>query len=217
MKKKVYLVLSTILLLLLSLILIDRIVYKGGVGLIFDNMEDLGEAQAVLVLGARVYEDGRLSVIFRDRVDTALEVYNSGKAGKILVSGDHGREDYDEVNAARDYLLEKGISEDDIFTDHAGFSTYDSIYRARDVFLADSIIISTQEFHLPRALYIAEKLGVKAQGIKADKHIYFYDKRNRAREAPARIKAFFNVALKTKPKFLGETISISGSGRDSWD
>jgi hypothetical protein len=183
----------------------------------FEGVTGLDEAQAVLVLGARVYESGRLSDVFRDRVDTALEVYNAGKADKILISGDHGRQDYDEVNAAKDYLLEKGVPGEDLFTDHAGFDTFDSLYRARDVFQAESLVISTQAFHLPRALYIARELDLPAQGIIADKHKYLGEARNELREHPARVKAWLDIQLGAQPEFLGEAIPISGNGQASWD
>lgn len=185
---------------------------------IYKNVGQVPEgAEAVMVLGAKVYAGGRMSDMLKDRADTALEIYQAGKAKKILVSGDHGREEYDEVNAVKNYLLDKGVPAEDIFLDHAGFDTYDSMYRARDVFQIRSLIISTQDFHLPRAVYIAKSLGIEAYGISADKHIYGNTAAVQAREILARDKAWLDVALGSKPKFLGSAIPIAGDGRASWD
>ncbi|MDD4358685.1 MAG: ElyC/SanA/YdcF family protein, partial [Candidatus Pacebacteria bacterium] len=117
------------------------------------DISDLEESQVALVLGARVYND-RASDIFKDRLDSAIELYAQKKAKKILVSGDHGTKSYDEVNIAKSYLLSNNIKEEDIFLDHAGFDTYDSLYRAKEVFQINNAIIISQSFHLPRALYI---------------------------------------------------------------
>jgi len=112
------------------------------------------------VLGAQVYSDGTPSPVLRDRLDYALVLYNSGKANKILVSGDHGTKGYDEVNVMKAYLMEKGVPREDIFMDHAGFDTYDSMHRAKSVFCVESLLISTQDFHIKRAIYIGRRLGI---------------------------------------------------------
>lgn len=200
----------------LFLSLINPTVQKGGEGKIY-SIEDAPEKQVALVLGARVHEGGRLSDIFRDRVETAIHLYEFGKVQKILVSGDHGTAEYDEVNAAKDYLLSKGIRGEDIFLDHAGFDTYDSVYRARDIFQAESMIIVTQEYHLPRALYIADKLEVDAVGVRADLNAYRGQEGRDLREKFAVAKAWIDVTFGSKPRFLGEPIPISGDGFESWD
>lgn len=184
---------------------------------IYKTQTNLPEKQTALILGAKVHSDGRLSDILRDRAQTALELYNNKKVQKILISGDHGRENYDEVNAIKDFLLEKKVNPKDIFLDHAGFDTYDSLYRARDIFKVNSLIIVTQEFHLARSIYIAKSLNIDAVGMKADKQNYWGIQRSKAREILARVKAFFNVALHSKPKFLGNEIPITGDSFDSWD
>ena len=197
--------------------LLNFLILKISRAHISDSVDELPQAQAVLIPGARVYEDGRMSDILNDRVISALEVYHAGKADKILVSGDHGRTEYDEVNTVKNRLLAEGVPETDIFLDHAGFDTYDSLYRARDIFEADSLIVSTQEFHLPRAVYIGNSLGIETYGYIADKQPYLAARRNEMREFPARIKAFLNVTFHSKPKYLGDAIPISGDGRQSWD
>lgn len=175
------------------------------------------KVQAVIVLGAKVYNDEILSQIYHDRIQTALELYRNGNTEKILISGDHGQKEYDEVNAAKDFLLGHGVPGDDIFLDHAGFDTYDSMYRARAVFDVKDAIIVTQAFHLPRAIYIARKLGIDVYGVSADKMLYSDAIWNNIRESLARVKAIIDVMLHSKPKYLGEMIPITGDGRLSWD
>lgn len=174
-------------------------------------------ADAVIILGAYVRPDGALSWILKDRLDTGLQVYSQGLAQKIIVSGDHGQKDYNEVQAMKDYLLSHGVPAQDIFMDHAGFDTYDSIYRARDVFQVKSAIIISQNFHLPRAVYIAKRLGIETQGVQA-KLYYPWWYVNTIRDSVARVKAYTDVEiLKSKPRFLGEAIPITGDGRVTQD
>ena len=183
------------------------------------NVKDLGEidnAEVGLVLGASVYGK-HLSDIYKDRLDATLILYNNQKIEKILVSGDHGTLNYDEVNTAKEYLLENGALQEDIFLDHAGFDTYDSMYRAKEIFGITDIVIISQNFHLGRALYIASNLDLKAQGFSADLHKYSDEDKNNLRESFARIKAFLDINFNSLPKFLGPEINIYGDGRQSWD
>jgi len=184
---------------------------------IFQDMNNLPKAETALVLGAKVFQQGMMSGMFQDRVDTAIELYKENKVEKILVSGDHGSEDYDEVNTAKDYLLEKGVRSEDIFLDHAGFDTYDSLYRAKEIFEVSSATIITQNFHLPRAVYIGKELDMEMYGFSADKHSYAGIKYNESREIFGKVKAFLDVSLRAKPKFLGEKIPITGDSKKSWD
>lgn len=183
----------------------------------YAELEDIPEAEAALILGAKVYSDGRLSSIMKDRADSGLELYKSGKVKKLLVSGDHGTKKYDEVNAVKDYLLARGVRADDLFLDHAGFDTYDSLYRARDIFQVKSVTVVTQKFHLPRALYIGKSLNLEVYGYIADKQDYQGMIWNELRECVARSKAVVDVVTGAKPKFLGEPIPIEGGSRLSWD
>jgi SanA protein len=144
-------------------------------------------------------------------------LYNNGKVDKILVSGDHGQDDYDEVNSAKEYLLENNVKPEDIFLDHAGFDTYDSLYRARDIFQAESLVIVTQNFHLPRALYMSDKLGLNSCGVSADLHKYLGEGTRDRREILAKVKAWLNITFNSKPKYLGDKIPLSGSGLNTWD
>lgn len=170
-------------------------------------------ADAVLILGAYVLPDGTLSDMLRDRVTVGYGLYEQGKVPKILVSGDHGRNDYDEVNSMKGYLKAKGVAGQDVFMDHAGFSTYESMYRARDIFQVKKVIIVTQRYHLLRAVYIARELGLEAYGVASDLHDYGpvmtgYE----VREMAARNKDFWQTIFKPRPTFLGETIPVFGDG-----
>jgi len=177
---------------------------------IFESYEHINTwYDAVLVLGAGV-RSGMIGDIFRDRLDTAIAIYKNWKANKILISADNSKKDYDEVRPARDYLLQRWIWSGDIFLDFAWFDTWDSLYRAKDIFGCQSLIISTQDFHLPRAVFIWNVLGMDIVGIQADLQKYVYIKNYILREKVAIVKTFGNIILQSKPKFLWEKIDIRG-------
>ena len=133
------------------------------------------------------------------------------------MSGDHGRADYDEVDAMKAYAVDAGVPSADVFMDHAGFSTYETIYRARDVFCARKVIIVTQEYHLYRALYIARQLGLEAYGVDADYRTYVGQLARDVREILARAKDVGTCILLPEPTYLGEAIPIWGSGELTHD
>ncbi len=179
---------------------------------ILDSAEDAPVCDAVLVLGAKVYEDGTPSPSLADRLDRAIELYQMGKAPKIIASGDHGTAEYDEVNSMLDYLLAHGIPREDIFLDHAGFNTYDSLYRARDIFCVKSLLISTQDFHIGRAVYMGRRLGLDAWGVPTPDR-QAYRAYNQLRESLARVKAVLETdVLRRRPRYLGDAIPIWGDG-----
>ena len=176
-------------------------------------------ADAILILGARVFANGDVSLMLQDRLAMGCQLYKQKKAAKIIVSGDHGQVDYDEVNTMKDFLIAKGVPAKDIFMDHAGFSTYESIYRARDVFQVKKVILVTQAYHLMRALFIARELGLTAHGVASDQHVYSgFTLRNEVREIAARNKDFLTARfIQPLPKYLGDAIPISGDGRQTDD
>ena len=183
-----------------------------------DDIDGIEKADCILVLGALVYDESRLSPILKDRVETAVRLYEAGKANRLLLSGDHGQKDYDEVNAMMHYAVSRGVPREDIFLDHAGFSTYESLYRARDVFCVESVIIVTQQFHLSRSVYIARGLGLDAHGVSADLRRYADEQKNNTRESFARLKDFFYVNIfLPKPKYLGDAIPIYGESHLTHD
>ena len=165
---------------------------------------------SIIVLGAGVKNDGTPSDILADRLETSIEVFNANVASTFVLSGDHSRDDYNEVGAMKNYILNNNIDERLIFMDHAGFSTYDTMYRAKEIFKINKAIIVTNQYHLPRALYIARKLGIDAYGVKSDKRGYQLIDSYKKREILAQIKDFIYVnILKPKPKFLGEPIPVN--------
>ena len=170
------------------------------------------KADAVVVLGAKVRKDGSMSLMLKERVDLGIHAYKQGLADRIIMSGDHGTGGYDEVSTMKTYAIEKGVPSEHIFKDHAGFSTYETMYRAKDVFRAKSIIVVTQKYHLYRAVYDAGALGLEVKGIACDKAVYKGDKARKFREAIARVKDFGYTAVKPKPKYLGKAIPVSGNG-----
>lgn len=177
----------------------------------------LQDVDCVIVLGCFVHENGSPSHMLEDRLKRGVALYNAGAAPKLLMSGDHGRAEYDEVDAMKRYAVEAGVPSADVFMDHAGFSTYETMYRAKEVFAARKVLIVTQKYHLYRAVYIAEALGLEAYGVDADYRQYVGQTARDIREVLARVKDFFMVIFRPEPTFLGEVIPISGSGELTHD
>lgn len=169
-------------------------------------------ADCILVLGAGVREDGSPSNMLEDRLLTGIDIYENGLCKTLLMSGDHGHSDYDEVNCMKSYAAAAGVPTEDIFMDHAGFSTYESMYRARDVFGAKKVVIVTQEYHLYRALYVAKSLGLDAVGVSADLRTYYGQSLRETRELAARIKDVCYTIFEPLPTYLGDPISLDGDG-----
>lgn len=181
-----------------------------------EEATQISDADCIIVLGCRVWSDNTPSAMLSDRLKRGVELYKAGAAPKLLMSGDHGREDYDEVNVMRKYAEEEGVDSKDIFTDHAGFSTYETMYRAKEVFKAKKVIIVTQSYHLYRAVYDAEKLGLEAVGVASYERDYDSKQPYRdIREIAARCKDFIYCIFKPKPTYLGEVIPINGDGEMS--
>ena len=174
----------------------------------YSKLEDI---DCIIVLGAGIWGD-KPSPMLEDRLKEAISLYNQNISSKIIMSGDHGKENYDEVNIMKEYAIEQGVKSEDIFMDHAGFSTYESMYRAKEVFEANKIVIVTQKYHLYRALYIAKQLGIEAYGVNSDPRKYVGATYREAREIVARDKDFIKCIFKPQPKYLGETIPVNGNG-----
>ena len=182
-----------------------------------EEAQGLKDVDCILVLGCQVKNDGQPSDMLSDRLRRGIELYDQGISPKIIMSGDHGRKEYDEVNTMKQVAVESGIPSNDIFMDHAGFSTYESLYRAKEIFGADKLVIVTQEYHLYRALYIAKDLGIEAYGVSSDYRTYWGQSNREAREILARCKDFVKVIFKPKPTYLGKIIPISGDGNTTND
>ena len=170
------------------------------------------DADCILVLGCGVRDNGEPSDMLKDRLERGIALYKAGAAPKILMSGDHGQVDYDEVNTMKQYAISAGIPSEDIFMDHAGFSTYESMYRAKDIFQAETIIVVTQQYHLYRAVYIAQQFDMEAYGVSSDYDTYAGQIVRDLREVLARVKDFGTALLKPEPTFRGTAIPINGNG-----
>lgn len=177
----------------------------------------LQDVDCVLVLGCGVRDDGSPSAMLRDRLRRSVELYQNGAAPKLLMSGDHGQENYNEVDAMKSFAVASGIPSDDVFMDHAGFSTYESMYRAKEVFQAKKVIIVTQSYHLYRSIYIARSLGLEAYGVDADLVNYRGATQREIREVLARAKDVFTCMFKPKSTYVGEPIPIWGNGELTHD
>lgn len=176
-----------------------------------EQAKEKTDIDCILILGAGIWGD-KPSPMLEDRLNQGIELYKKGIAPKIIMSGDHGRKEYDEVNIMKSYAIEKGVSSEDIFMDHAGFSSYESMYRAKEIFQADKIIIVTQKYHLYRALYIAKSLKMEAYGVPSNPRKYAGQFIREIREILARDKDFVKCIYKPLPTYLGETIPVSGDG-----
>ena len=174
----------------------------------YSNLQDI---DCIIVLGAGVWGENP-SPMLEDRLLEGLKLYENNVAPKIIMTGDHGREEYDEVNVMKKFAMDKGVPSGDVFMDHAGFSTYESLYRAKEIFEADKVVIVTQEYHLYRALHIANELGIEAYGVASDPRQYVGATYREIREILARNKDFVKCIFKPKPTYLGEVIPVFGDG-----
>jgi vancomycin permeability regulator SanA len=217
--KKIMIATGIILLLaILSMLAINEYVKRSVEDRILSPEEAARlDPDCILILGAGVLDNSRPSHMLEDRLLQGIGLYYDGASDRLLMSGDHGRKDYDEVNIMKNFARERGIPSEHIFMDHAGFSTYESMYRARDIFLVKKAVIVTQKYHMYRALYVAEKLGIEAYGVASDPRIYAGQDFREKREILARVKDFFTVIFQPEPTYLGETIPIGGNGDQTND
>ena len=177
-----------------------------------DDAKELEKVDCIIVLGASVKNGDTPSLMLSDRLDRAIEAYKAGVAPKIIMSGDHGSKYYNEVQVMKDYAIARGVPSEDIFMDHAGFSTYDTMYRAKEIFGAKKVVIITQRYHLYRSIYVAERLGMDAYGMAAEDVRYHGQTKRDIREIIAVNKDFIWSLFKFKPTFLGEKIPLNQSG-----
>ncbi|MCF6318790.1 MAG: YdcF family protein [Proteobacteria bacterium] len=175
----------------------------------FSSISKINKNKVGLVLGTvKILKNGRINLYFKYRIDATVKLYKSGKIDFVLVSGDNGNKNYDEPTDFKNELIKRGVPESKIFLDYAGFRTLDSIVRAKEIFGQESITIISQKFHNERAIYLAEKNGIKAIGFNARDLSGKYGIKTKIREYFARTKAFLDVLFKVKPKFLGKKIEI---------
>jgi vancomycin permeability regulator SanA len=218
-KQRIRSITMSVLILLVLALLLPGILIQTSTRKWILPPSQITEQRTIIVLGAGVYKNRKMSAILTDRMDTAIDIYRMIGREKILLSGDHGTPYYDEVNAMKRYALEKGVHPEDIFLDHAGFNTYDSLYRAFHFYGIRKAVIVSQNFHLPRALYVGKNLGMDVRGVVADRSSYDRQAmlRWKFREFAAGLKAFYFVhVIRPNPKGKGGLFPISGDGRKSW-
>ncbi|WP_243472635.1 SanA/YdcF family protein [Winogradskyella sp. MH6] len=171
---------------------------------VYDSVNAIPKNKVGLLLGTGKYAaSGNINLFYKYRIDAVVKLYKAGKIEYILVSGDNSRKDYDEPTDFKKDLIAKGIPEDRIFLDYAGFRTLDSVVRAKEIFGQTSITIISQKFHNQRAIYIAKQYSIDAVGFNA-KDVY----NSHFREYLARSKASLDLVFNVQPKFLGEKIVI---------
>ncbi len=180
-----------------------------------DDTDNIPHTECILVLGAGLKEDGTPNFMLKDRLDTAISLYHAGISNRLLMTGDHGQKEYDEVNAMKQYALDAGIPSEAIFMDHAGFSTYESACRAKKIFLVKSTIVITQEYHLYRAVYDISAFGIEAYGVPAKDISYKGQWIRDTREILARAKDALWCFVKPDPSYLGNPIDILGDGNQT--
>ncbi len=213
MKKVIIVILSLVLLSIVGILTVNFYVILSTKDRIIsiEEAKKLNDIDCILALGAGVYQN-KPRPMLEDRILMGIDLYNNKVAPKIIMSGDHGQEDYDEVNVMKNYAVDAGIDSSDIFMDHAGFSTYDSIYRLKEIFEVDKVVIVTQKYHLYRALYIAKELGIEAYGVSSNLREYPGQFKREIREILARDKDLVKTIFKPSSTYIGEVIPVTGDG-----
>ena len=190
-----------------------RVVSTASSKIVWPNELSEQKVDCIIVPGARVYDDGTLCTVLKDRLDTAIDLYRAGVSDRLLLSGDHGTISYDEVTAMKAYALQEGVAEEDIFLDHAGFSTYETMYRASRIYGAQSCVVVTQRYHIYRSVYLADRMDMQVYGVVADRSGYDRMRYYQVREAMARVKDVLYAAFRPAPTYLGSPISLTEDGR----
>ena len=204
---------------LILAILIQPLVLRTWVGRQAAHRIYPGEAEVppqpvAIVFGAGVWPSGHLSHALADRMETAIELYRAGKVNKLLLTGDNRTADYNEPAAMAEYAQARGVPREDLVLDYAGRRTYDSCYRARAIFGVERAVLVTQAFHLPRALYTCERLGLEAVGVAADRRTYLRESWYQVREVAALARAWLDLNLLRPVPILGEPIWVDWDRRE---
>ena len=218
LKKAFCVLICFVILCLLAVLIINIAVCASGRVRILSSDELVAKGQdfdCILVLGAGVKADGTPSDMLRDRLEVGVELYEAGASDRILMSGDHMQHDYDEVGVMKRYAVDANVTSEHVFLDHAGLSTYDSLYRAANLYGVKKVLIVTQEYHLYRALYIAKSLGMEAYGVSASLRPYRAQSVRDVREAVARVKDVLLCIGQPPSTYLGASVDLSGDGNDT--
>lgn len=209
MRRKILIILWILFLLIFFIIWVNYYVLSFSKQNYYYDVDWLDQKYIWLVFWASVINNKYPSDILKDRLKVSYEAYITWKIKKIIVSWDNSKINYNEPEVMKNYLISLWVNEQDIYLDYAGFDTYDSLYRAREIFDATEIVLFTQDFHLKRAMYIWNKLGLKVYWVETNLQKYIKQNYNNRRELLARIKAFFEIEIfKNKPKYLWEKVHI---------
>jgi len=213
MKKIRKFLLSVIVLCLIALVVVlvtNSNITAETEKLIFTEFKDVPKAKVVIIFGAGINGD-QPSRYLKDRLDAGILLYKNNKVDKILLSGDNGRDEYDELTVMKLYCQKNGVDTTKIYIDYAGFDSYSTMYRAKHIFRVDTAILVSQKYHLNRCIYLGDKLGIKSFGYSADRSIYPGYKYYAFREKLSVTKAVLDVIRNRKPKYLGEPVDINGA------
>lgn len=198
-----------VLTVILLIIVANQIIESSTKNLVYNDIENVPTNNVGLLLGtSKLLKNGRNNLYFDYRINAAAALFHKGKINFILISGDNGFLNYNEPLDMKNELIKKGVPEDKIFLDYAGFRTLDSVVRAKLIFGLDSFIVISQEFHNKRAIYIAGQYGIKAIGFNANDVNVKFGFKTKTREKISRLKVFIDMLFKIKPKYLGETVEI---------
>lgn len=201
---------SVIVLSVLAILYCDSKVIAVSKGKTFYEVDSIPYNRVGLLLGTGKYlQGGYNNTYYTHRIEAAAKLMKAGKIKYLIVSGDNGRKDYNEPEMMRADLIAAGVDSNRIYLDYAGFRTFDSIIRLREIFSQNSVTIISQEFHNQRALYIAQREGIAAVGFNAQDVTGRAGQKTQFREKLARVKVFVDYILGIEPKFLGPKVNIS--------
>lgn len=192
-----YILIVLIVIILVPVIINFYVILSTKNRIVSGNSELLTDIDYIVILGAGIRR-GKPSPMLEDRLKTGISLYNNDISNKILITGDHENNDYDEVTVMKNYLLDQGIPEEDIVLDNYGISTYDSIYRVKDVYKANKVVIVSQRYHLYRALLLSNNLNLESYGVEANLRYYYGQGYREIREILARNKDFIKGMIKPK-------------------
>jgi SanA protein len=210
MRRKLVRISFVIFLLPLSALLIsNHLINSFAEGKTYTNTSQIPKNEVGLILGtSKKIKGGQSNPYYTNRILATVSLYNSNKIDFVLVSGDNGSIYYNEPMTMKNDLIAQGIPAEHIFLDYAGFRTLDSMVRAKEVFGLTTVTVISQKFHNERAIYIAEKKGLKAIGFNAADIALESGFRVQLREYFARVKVFLDLALKVQPRFYGDKETI---------
>jgi SanA protein len=208
LRKMLIALLGILLVTLATLWILLTVVHAQAASRVYTHVADVPPAPLALVLGAGLDRNGSPTPALRDRVETAVDLYKAGKVKKLLMSGDNRFVNYNEPAAMKKLAVQLGVPAEDIVLDYAGRRTYDSCYRAKEIFQVDQVIVVTQRFHLDRSIFLCDAMGIQAVGVVADRGIYGAERWWEMREVLATAAAWWDVNVRHPVPVLGEKLPI---------